>query len=305
MAAACVAVALGSMGVAAAPTPAGALPGDGEATELETPTESRARQVRGRLVAISAELAQARIAADAVGGGERAELRRIEARLTATKDELRRRHAELTALVAAERAAAAPSIAAATAADDAAVAAGAAAAVAATPPLPVFAPPTPAPVPGAVASAPLTGNAATVAFIDAYLASKGSPLTGLGANVVAEAAAVGLDPRFLVAIAGAETSFGTYGPSQVILNPFGLGPGLRYPSWAHAVHAAAQNLAGPIYAGEGRYTIPTIQQRWAPNAAANDPTGLNSNWTRNVSAYYAEMGGDPLGAVFALAAPAS
>ena len=33
-------------------------------------------------------------------------------------------------------------------------------------------------------------------------------------------------------------------------------------------------------------------RRWAPIGATNDPTQLNSNWYRNVSRYYAELGGD-------------
>jgi hypothetical protein len=123
-------------------------------------------------------------------------------------------------------------------------------------------------------------------------------MTGLGAVFVNEARAAGFDPRFIVAISGAETSFGTYGPSQLIQNPFGMGPGISYGSWADAIRAACQNLAGPYYVGEGRHTIAAIQQRWAPHGASNDPTGLNSNWTRNVSTYYAELGGDPAGPVY-------
>lgn len=134
--------------------------------------------------------------------------------------------------------------------------------------------------------------------IDAYLATKASPLTGLGTVFVDASATVGLDPRLLVAIAGAETSFGTYGPSQAIFNPFGMGPGIVYPSWDAGILAAATNLGGSIYRGDGRFTIAAIQQRWAPAGAANDPTGLNLNWIQNVGAYYAELGGDPAGSVF-------
>jgi cell wall-associated NlpC family hydrolase len=145
-------------------------------------------------------------------------------------------------------------------------------------------------------AAPAGGDMA--ARIDGYLASKASPLTGLGAVFVAESRRVGLDPRFLVAIAGSETSFGTYGPSQAIHNPFGMGPHIRYPSWEAAIAAAATNLSGGFYVGEGRFTIGAIQQRWAPAGASNDPTNLNSNWARNVGIYYAELGGDPLAPVF-------
>ena len=140
------------------------------------------------------------------------------------------------------------------------------------------------------------------AQFDSYLGSKMSPLAGLGASFVAEANAVGLDPRLLVAIAGAETSFGTYGPSQVIHNPFGLGPGRSYPSWQAAIQAAARNLAGPLYLGRGAVTIVQIQAIWAPNGAANDPTNLNSHWVRNVGRYYAELGGDPTANVFSTGA---
>jgi|GEM_PF-6644522 len=150
--------------------------------------------------------------------------------------------------------------------------------------------------PPAVALPPGAGTDA--ARIDGYLASKQSPLTGSGAVFVAEAAAVGLDPRMLVAIAGAETAFGTYGPSQAIHNPFGLGPGMRFASWADAIRFAARTLGGHLYRGDGRVTIPAINARWAPLGASNDPTNLNSNWTRNVGVYYAEQGGDPAGPVF-------
>lgn len=148
---------------------------------------------------------------------------------------------------------------------------------------------------------PLVSQATTgelPAALDGYLASKLSPLTGHGAVFVAEGGAVGLDPRLLVAISGAETSFATYVPSQAIHNPFGMGPHIVYPSWAASIQGAAQNLGGRIYKGDGRYTIAAIQQRWAPHGAANDPAGLNSNWVQNVSRYYAELGGDPNGIVF-------
>jgi cell wall-associated NlpC family hydrolase len=147
-------------------------------------------------------------------------------------------------------------------------------------------------------AAPATTSGVDAAALDAYLAGKGSPLAGAGAAFVASAGQVGLDPRMLVAISGAETSFGTYGPSQLIHNPFGMGPGRSYASWQEAIAAAANNLAGPIYLGTGRVTIGQISGTWAPLGAVNDPSNVNSNWTRNVSRYYAEMGGDPASSVF-------
>lgn len=152
-------------------------------------------------------------------------------------------------------------------------------------------------------AAPTGADAALVAAIDAYLASKASPLTGEGAAFVREARAVGLDPRLLVAISGAETAFGTYGPSQAIHNPFGMGPGIVYPSWSDAIAGAARNLGGDLYLGDGRVTIPAIHERWAPVGAANDPGGLNGGWAGNVGHYLAEQGGDPAAPVFGPAVP--
>ena len=150
----------------------------------------------------------------------------------------------------------------------------------------------PVPLPASATSGTLP------AALDGYLASKLSPLTGHGAVFVVQASAVGLDPRLLVAISGAETSFATYGPAQRIHNPFGMGPHIVYGSYAESIAAAARNLGGHIYKGDGRVTIPSIQERWAPHGAGNDPTNLNSNWVQNVSRYYAELGGNPNGAVF-------
>ncbi len=128
--------------------------------------------------------------------------------------------------------------------------------------------------------------------IDAYLRKKGSPLAGLGNQFVQYGQQYGIDPRLIVAISGAETSFGGYGPSQKIHNPFGMGPGIQYPNYGSAIGAVAQNLA-KNYFKQGLDTIPEIQKKWAPSGATNDPTGLNNNWVKNVSQFYSELGGDP------------
>ncbi len=44
-------------------------------------------------------------------------------------------------------------------------------------------------------------------------------------------------------------------------------------------------------------TLPQIQQRYAPVGVSNDPTNLNSNWLRNTTLLYRELGGDPDGSV--------
>ncbi|MEQ9114921.1 MAG: hypothetical protein RID94_11795 [Miltoncostaeaceae bacterium] len=262
----------------------------------------RYRTTDAALQATTAELAMVRTRARALAGPALAANRRREAALDRRKARLlARADTELAdaegalVLLAEERRAAAKARRAAERAARQAESIPAA-------PAPVGVPITPLP---AAAAAPANADdTALAASLDGYLASKSSPLTGLGADFVASSRAVGLDPRVLVAIAGAETSFGTYGPSQGIHNPFGMGPGIVYPSWSAGIDAAARNLGGSLYLGDGLVTLPAIQARWAPNGAGNDPTGLNSHWTRNVSFYLAEMGGDPAAPVFSAAAPA-
>ncbi|HMO01064.1 MAG TPA: hypothetical protein PKD59_16755 [Miltoncostaeaceae bacterium] len=156
-------------------------------------------------------------------------------------------------------------------------------------------------LPGAApAEGPLTGVIGDMycvaptdaAGIDAILADAGSPMAGEGATIVTEAAAAGIDPRAIVAIAAHETMLETYGPAQAIHNPFGLGPGIRFPSERAAIVRAVSTLAG-WYLPEGRTTLATIGAKWAPVGASNDPGGLNANWTSGTGAYYAAMGGDP------------
>lgn len=135
--------------------------------------------------------------------------------------------------------------------------------------------------------------------IQRYLRGKGSPLAAHAGAFVRAGQQYGVDPRFLVAIAGSETSFGTYGPSQRIHNPFGWGPHIKFGSYPEAINTIAKGLAtGPHYKTKGRTTIPQIAGTWAPVGASNDPTGLNNNWTKNVSAYYRELGGNPNAPVF-------
>lgn len=152
--------------------------------------------------------------------------------------------------------------------------------------------PATAPAQTGVASAMTCVAQTDAAGIDAMLARAGSPLAGEGATFVSEGTAAGIDPRALVAIAAHETILETYVPSQSIHNPFGLGPGIAFASDADAIARAAQTL-GSYYVPEGRTTLAAIGSKWAPLGVANDPAGLNENWTAGVGAYFAALGGDP------------
>jgi hypothetical protein len=134
--------------------------------------------------------------------------------------------------------------------------------------------------------------------IDAWIARTvpGSPLRGLGAAMVAGVSGTGLDPRLLAAIALQETRLGTAGGGPAVDNPFGLGPGLAFPSWAAAIALAVRTLWSMHAAGA--QTIAQVAVHWAPVGAANDPSGLNANWVGGVATAYAALGGNPSGSVF-------
>lgn len=130
---------------------------------------------------------------------------------------------------------------------------------------------------------------ADAAAIDVFLASKGSPMIGKGHVFVSEGNAARVDPYFIAAISGQETSYGTYGPSRAIRNPFGLGPGNTYPSYDAAIAAAARSIAS-----YGETTVEGVAKHWAPVGASNDPGGLNGGWPTGVrSIYHAMTGHDP------------
>src|SRR5262245_23437039 len=127
--------------------------------------------------------------------------------------------------------------------------------------------------------------------IDSYLKGKSSPLAGLGNVFVAAGRKYGVDPRLMVAISGAEPSFGKhiFGAHTA----WGWGPGRKFGSWEEGISTIAKGLRTG-YLDEGRSTPATIGAKWAPSGAANDPSNLNSNWSRNVESFLRELGGNPV-----------
>src|SRR5262245_54901006 len=69
---------------------------------------------------------------------------------------------------------------------------------------------------GAAAQLQDTGLAAK---LDDFLSTQGSPMAGAGASFVSAGRQTGIDPRYLVALSGAESSFGKYLFRP--FNPFG------------------------------------------------------------------------------------
>jgi hypothetical protein len=153
----------------------------------------------------------------------------------------------------------------------------------------------------AALAAALTGHAAPVAAaapgatqIDDFLALHDSPMIGTGASFVAAGQIHGVDPAFLVAIAGAESGFGQYLYSQdgdqCTFNAFNWFYGPTWPesdftSWDEAIGRVAAGLGGDLYYGAGLYSVDAIAPKYCPDGT--------DNWISNVTTFMVALGGDP------------
>ncbi len=144
------------------------------------------------------------------------------------------------------------------------------------------------------AVAPAASAAPDAAQLDAFLAAHQSPMTGMGAAFVAQGQANGVDPAFLVAIAGAETSFGqllfqkdgdiaTFNAFNWVYGP--TWPQSDFASWDEAIARVAAGLAGQLYYGAGLYAVQDIAPRYCPDGTAA--------WIANVTAFMTQLGGNP------------
>lgn len=130
--------------------------------------------------------------------------------------------------------------------------------------------------------------------IDAFLLAEGSPLAGEGAAFCSAGRQYGVDPAFLVAIAGAETSFGQYlysaGSQTASYNAFNWfyaqsRAASSFTSWDAAIATLAQGLAGPLYYGAGRTSVAAIAPVYCPQGT--------TAWIANVTIFMTELGGNP------------
>ncbi|MDT3418198.1 hypothetical protein QO009_004123 [Brevibacillus aydinogluensis] len=117
---------------------------------------------------------------------------------------------------------------------------------------------------------------------------KGTPMEGTAAAFMEAGRRFGIDPAFLVGIAGAEQSFRPFNNNAFGITGVGDAGSERgfaaYSSMEVGIFAAAKLLSGRLYVGSGLVTIEQIWRRWAPGEAANDPNHLNQNWAVNVVA---------------------
>ena len=159
---------------------------------------------------------------------------------------------------------------------------------------------TPAATPAAASAPAGTSSPVTGAQLDAWMAKKnpGSPLVGLGDVFVREGEKNGIDPRALVSIARAESSLGlgSRRPRRATTPSAGVRTRPSPAGRTTSPRSPAACKAGYLDDGPGHPGADPgpLRARWA---SANDPTNLNSNWLRNTTALYAELGGDPNGSV--------
>ena len=157
--------------------------------------------------------------------------------------------------------------------------------------------------------APAAAAAPDAAQLDAFLAGHDSPMAGTGAVFIAEGQLYGVDPVFLVAIAGAESSFGkqlySKDGDECTYNAFNWFYGPTWPtsdftSWDQAIARVAEGLGGSLYHGAGLFSVDAIAPRYCPDGTAQ--------WVANVKAFMTQLGGNPddtrLTAVSAAPSPA-
>ena len=144
------------------------------------------------------------------------------------------------------------------------------------------------------AFAPVAAASPDAAQLDAFLSQHGSPMTGTGAAFIAEGQLWGVDPLFLVAISGAETSFGqllySENGDQCTYNAFNWFYGPTWPtsdftSWGEGIARVAEGLGGPLYHGAGLYSVDAIAPKYCPDGT--------EQWIVNVKAFMIELGGNP------------
>ncbi len=139
----------------------------------------------------------------------------------------------------------------------------------------------------------LASPAPDAVALDAFLARHASPMTGAGATFIREGLRHGVNPVFLVAIAGAESSFGRFlysrNGDQCTYNAFNwfygpTRPESDFASWDEGIARVAAGLSGGLYHGAGLYSVDAIAPRYCPEGTAE--------WIANVKAFMGMLGVD-------------
>ena len=125
--------------------------------------------------------------------------------------------------------------------------------------------------------------------VDNYLVSKTSPLAQHGQTFLDQGKYWRVDPRLVVAIAGAETTFGTRGECSKVFNAWnwfnnGPCPGSSFPSWDDGIRVVTKFMR-ISYLNDHKTTITLIRKKYCADQC--------DDWIRNVTLFYnVEQKGD-------------
>ena len=142
-----------------------------------------------------------------------------------------------------------------------------------------------------ISSVPATqASGAKPGDFDSYLRSKKSPLAGQGSLLDSYGQKYNVDPRLVIAIAGAETTFGTNSKGlncpqyKNLWNLLDNGKCMKFSSWDGAIQQISAQLRQ--YREQRKLTtITAIGSTYCQ-------TGCQ-NWAKNVRLFYSEQGGNP------------
>lgn len=135
-------------------------------------------------------------------------------------------------------------------------------------------------------------GALTESGLETYLEDKGV-FKGHAKDFFKYGSEYDVDPALVVAICMSETGRGTSTAVTKRNNPGGLmgnGGGFSFDTLEEGIEAMIENLSRN-YIKMGLTTPETIQPKYCPVGASNDPTGLNNNWLTTVNFFLDELGG--------------
>jgi hypothetical protein len=137
---------------------------------------------------------------------------------------------------------------------------------------------------------PASPPAVTADSLNAYLKSKESPLEGEGPNFMKWGLQYNIDPRLMVAIAGAESTFGK-NLQAGNFNPFGLLYNSAdpyhsdYESWDHAIKGLGYSLSNK----KNGYDLSNTENMYKTYCTSGDCR----NGVANINRFMQEQGADP------------